>query len=81
MCLLVVWSQVDMGVAQGDELQYIFSGLWGDDIEMSLSDMKFTRNILIPLLTNFAKTRYAKIKVFDGKNTLKSHFNMHAWLG
>jgi hypothetical protein len=49
--------QVDMGVAHGDELQYIFSGLWGDDIQMSSSDRKFTKNIFIPLLTNFAKTR------------------------
>ena len=47
-----------MGVAHGDELQYLFSGIWGEDVEMSASDIKFTRNIFTPLLANFAKTRY-----------------------
>lgn len=62
-----------MGVAHGDDLQYIFNGetfsvgrnqpdqntpgIWGDELQMSASDTKFTRNIFTPLLANFAKTR------------------------
>ena len=49
-------EQVDMGVAHGDDLQYIFNGIWGEELQMSPSDTKFTRNIFTPLLTNFAKT-------------------------
>merc|ERR1719266_2411842 len=49
-------EQVDMGVAHGDDLQYIFNGIWGEDLQMSPSDTKFTRNIFTPLLANFAKT-------------------------
>ena len=45
-----------MGVAHGDDLQYIFNGIWGEDLQMSPSDTKFTRNIFTPLLANFAKT-------------------------
>ena len=48
-----------MGVAHGDDLQYIFNGIWGDELQMSPSDTKFTRNIFTPLLANFAKTRYS----------------------
>ena len=46
-----------MGVAHGDDLQYIFSDIWGEDLSMSPSDTKFSKNIFTPLLTNFAKTR------------------------
>ena len=49
-------EQVDMGVAHGDDLQYIFSDIWGDDLSMSPTDTKFSRNLFAPLLTNFAKT-------------------------
>ena len=49
--------EVDMGVAHGDDLQYVFSGIWGEEAEMSPSDLKFTRTIFVPLLANFAKTR------------------------
>jgi len=49
-------EQVDMGVAHGDDLQYIFTGIWGEELQMSPSDTKFTRNIFTPLLANFAKT-------------------------
>jgi len=49
-------EQVDMGVAHGDDLQYIFQDVWGDELLMSPTDKKFTRNIFAPLLTNFAKT-------------------------
>jgi len=49
-------EQVDMGVAHGDDLQYIFSDIWGEDLSMSPSDTKFSRNVFTPLLTNFAKT-------------------------
>merc|ERR1711892_229636 len=49
-------EQVDMGVAHGDDLQYIFNGIWGDELQISPSDTKFTRNIFTPLLANFAKT-------------------------
>ena len=45
-----------MGVAHGDDLQYIFSDIWGEDLSMSPTDTKFSRNIFAPLLTNFAKT-------------------------
>ena len=51
-------EQVDMGIAHGDDLQYIFSDIWGDDLSMSPSDTKFSKNIFTPLLTNFAKTRF-----------------------
>ena len=46
-----------MGVAHGDDLQYVFQGIWGEDLEMSKSDTKFSKNIFVPLLANFAKTR------------------------
>ena len=36
-------AQVDMGVAHGDDLQYIFNGIWGEELQMSPSDTKFTR--------------------------------------
>jgi carboxylesterase type B len=49
-------EQVDMGVAHGDDLQYIFSDIWGNDLSMSPSDTKFIRNVFTPLLTNFAKS-------------------------
>jgi len=49
-------EQVDMGVAHGDDLQYVFQGIWGEDLEMSKSDTKFSKNIFVPLLANFAKT-------------------------
>merc|ERR1712013_824259 len=48
-------EQVDMGAAHGDDLQYISNGIWGDELQMSPSDTKFTRNIFTPLLTNFEK--------------------------
>merc|ERR1712158_26619 len=35
-------EQVDMGVAHGDDLQYIFNGIWGEDLQMSPSDSKFS---------------------------------------
>ena len=47
-----------LGVAQGDDLQYIFSDLWGDEFPMSSSDLAFSKDIFVPLLVNFAKTRY-----------------------
>jgi carboxylesterase type B len=50
-------EQVDMGVVHGDELQYMFSGVWGEDLSMSPADIKFTKNVFTLLLTNFAKTR------------------------
>ena len=50
-------EQVDMGVAHGDDLQYILADIWGEEMSMSKSDLKFTKNILAPMLTNFAKTR------------------------
>lgn len=45
-----------MGVVHGDELQYVFQGLYGDEYAMSTADRKFSKNIFTPLLTNFAKT-------------------------
>ena len=50
-------EQVDMGVVHGDDLQYVFQGLYGEEYPISTSDRKFSKNIMLPLLTNFAKTR------------------------
>ena len=49
--------KVDMGVAHGDDIQYIFNDLWGEELEMSSSDKKFSRNIYSRMLADFAKTR------------------------
>merc|ERR1719187_1376819 len=49
-------EEVDMGVAHGDDMQYIFEDIWGDDLGMSPADTRFSKNIFMPLLTNFAKT-------------------------
>jgi len=46
----------DMGVSAGDQLQYVFSNIWGDDMKMSNPDLKFIRNVWVPMITNFAKT-------------------------
>lgn len=48
-------EQVDMGVGHGDDLQYIFSDVYGPDYTLSKSDRKFSKNVMVPLLTNFAK--------------------------
>merc|ERR1711988_1104458 len=61
-------EQVDMGVAHGDDLQYIFSDIWGDDLSMSPTDTKFSRNIFAPLLTNFAKTSVPTPTITDALN-------------
>jgi len=61
-------EQVDMGVAHGDDLQYIFSDIWGEDLTMSPTDQKFTRNIFAPLLTNFAKTSVPTPTITDHLN-------------
>jgi hypothetical protein len=45
-----------MGVGQGDDLQYMIEGVYGADHGLSKSDKKFSKNIFLPLLTNFAKT-------------------------
>ena len=58
-------EQVDMGVAHGDDLQYIFSDIWGEELTMSTSDQKFTKNVFTPLLTNFAKTSVPTPQVTD----------------
>lgn len=58
-------EQVDMGIAHGDDLQYIFSDIWGDDLSMSPSDTKFSKNIFTPLLTNFAKTSVPTPSITD----------------
>jgi len=70
--------QVDMGVAHGDDLQYIFSDLWGEELTMSASDTKFTRNVMAPLLTNFAKTSVPTPQVSKSlNNTTKKGFNIN----
>jgi len=61
-------EQVDMGVAHGDDLQYIFSDIWGEDLSMSPTDTKFTRNIFTPMLTNFAKTSVPTPTITDDLN-------------
>jgi Carboxylesterase family len=45
------------GVAHGDDLQYVFSDLWGAELPMSAADLKFSKNVFVPLLANFAQTR------------------------
>jgi len=49
-------EQVDMGVGHGDDLQYMFNDVYGPDYTLSKSDRKFSKNVFVPLLTNFAKT-------------------------
>jgi len=49
-------EQVDMGVGHGDDLQYMFDSVYGPDYALSKSDRKFSKNVFVPLLTNFAKT-------------------------
>ena len=44
---------VDMGVAHGDDLQYVFAGIWGSELTMSASDNKFIANVWTPLLTRY----------------------------
>jgi carboxylesterase type B len=61
-------EQVDMGVAHGDDLQYIFSDIWGEELTMSPSDTKFARNVFIPLLSNFAKTSVPTPQVTENIN-------------
>jgi len=61
-------EQVDMGVAHGDDLQYIFNDVWGSELAMSPTDTKFTKNIFTPLLTNFAKTSVPTPTVTDAIN-------------
>ena len=57
-----------MGVAHGDDLQYIFNDIWGSELTMSPADTKFTQNIYVPLLTNFAKTSVPTPTITDALN-------------
>lgn len=52
---------IALGVAQGDDLQYVFSDLWGKEFLMSSHDIEFSKNVFVPLFTNFAKTGYTQI--------------------
>jgi carboxylesterase type B len=61
-------EQVDMGVAHGDDLQYVFSNIWGEDLTMSTADVKFAKKVYAPLLANFAKTRNPTPEVTDSLN-------------
>jgi len=61
-------EQVDMGVAHGDDLQYIFNDIWGSELTMSPADTKFTQNVYVPLLTNFAKTSVPTPTITDALN-------------
>jgi hypothetical protein len=63
-------AEYSLGVAQGDDLQYIFNDLWGKDLPMSSDDLKFSKNIFVPLLANFAKTRYFYNRIFTGHKRL-----------
>ena len=46
-----------MGVVHGDELQYIFADIWGEDLSMSPSDTKFsTVTQPVPFGSNCATT-------------------------
>lgn len=49
-------EQVDMGVVHGDDMQYIFNNVWGEDLPMSPADAKFQQNVFLPLLMSFSKT-------------------------
>merc|ERR1712080_669882 len=46
-------EQVDMGVAHGDDLQYIFQDVWGEELLMSPSDANFAKtSIPTPVVTD-----------------------------
>uniref|UniRef100_A0A0K2USU3 Esterase FE4like [Apis mellifera] n=1 Tax=Lepeophtheirus salmonis TaxID=72036 RepID=A0A0K2USU3_LEPSM len=61
-------EQVDMGVVHGDEMQYVFHNIWGEDFSMSPADLKFTKNIFTPLLSSFAKTSVPTLPTIDDIN-------------
>ncbi|XP_059353517.1 carboxylesterase 4A-like [Daphnia carinata] len=65
----------DFGVAQGDDLQYIFSDLWGKDLLMSSDDIEFSKHVFVPLLTNFAKTGVPTSIITDHIPTSWTPFN------
>ena len=46
---------VDMGVSLGDDLQYLFS-LWGTELTMSQADLRFSGQVFVPMIANFART-------------------------
>lgn len=62
-------ENADLGVAHGDDLQYVFSDLWGQDVPMSAADLKFSRNVFVPLLANFAKTSVPTPRITDSITT------------
>ncbi|KAI9564535.1 hypothetical protein GHT06_008274 [Daphnia sinensis] len=65
----------DFGVAHGDDLQYIFSDLWGKDLLMSSDDIEFSKKVFVPLLTNFAKTGIPTPVITDHISTSWIPFN------
>ncbi|KAK2724449.1 cholinesterase 1-like [Artemia franciscana] len=44
-----------LGVAHGDDLQYLFNNVWSDEYSMSSDDVDFSKSIYVPLITNFLK--------------------------
>lgn len=65
----------DFGVAQGDDLQYVFSDLWGKEFLMSSHDIEFSKHVFVPLFTNFAKTGVPTPKITDHIPTSWTPFN------
>ena len=62
-------------MAQGDDLQYVFSDLWGKNLPMSPDDLKFSKNIFVPLLANFAKTGYIQYNLHRDRKM--NHFYIY----
>lgn len=61
----------DMGVSAGDQTQYAFAGVWGDEMTMSSADLKFIRNVWTPLITNFAKNSEPSLPAAAAANASK----------
>jgi len=48
-------------IAHGDILQYIFTQVLGEGNHLPSDDLEFATKTFIPLLVNFAKTRYVYV--------------------
>jgi len=61
-----------LDVSHGDDIQYLFSNIWGGDKGMKPSDadVKFAKTVYTTLLTNFAKTHNPTPKLSAAIKTL-----------
>jgi len=61
-----------LDVSHGDDIQYLFSNIWGGDKDMrpSHGDIQFARTVYTKLLTNFAKTHNPTPEQSQAINTL-----------